>query len=769
MLIAVLLGFLFSIALVFFGKYFKGKASVLITLLPLSLFIYFLTFIPAVSAGQTITEHYAWIPSFNVDLGFTLDGLALLFCLMITGIGFLVFAYTSAYLKNHHYLDRFYGYLSIFMASMLGLVLSDNLISVFVFWELTSISSFFLIGFNNQSEASRKSAKLSLGITGIGGLFLLAAAIVLGNIAGTFSISEMLSSQVAIVNNSGYALAVLFIFGAAFTKSAQFPFHFWLPAAMKAPTPVSTYLHSATMVKAGIYLLLRLTPVLGGTSLWNNTLLWVGLFTMVYAAIHTVFRTDLKSILAYSTISALGIMVFLVGIGTEEALLAVAVFIIVHALYKATLFLITGAIDHATGTRDATVLRGLRKVMLPVAIAAGLAAISNAGIPPSVGFVGKDLIYEGTLHAYSLPILLTALAILTNILLGYAGYVVAIKPFFGKLPERFEKAHPTEFLLWFPPMLLGVAGLLFGIFPGVIEESLIKPIVASVGASTEDIHLQLWHGISPILGLSAITIGTGILLYFLLKPSKKLVHFIDRFEVVSPRNILSQFQVLFEKFSSLWTNFFQNGYLRNYISMIMLVTIGLVSSLLFQNMNYRFQWSEFTELTIYEGIIMLIMLLATVYTVFTKSRLAAVASAGIIGYSICLLFVFYSAPDLAMTQFAIDTLTVILFVLVLYKLPRYLIISDYKMRIRDGVLSLAFGGMISVLALEVLAEPLNLKISQFYAENAYIMAHGKNVVNVILVDFRGADTMIEISVLTVAAIGVFALLKLRLPSSKRHQ
>lgn len=769
MLTAILLGFIFSIFLVFGGKLVKGKFSLISSLVPLSLFVYFAQFIGSISEGKIITKTYEWIPSFGVNLSFKLDGLSLLFTLMITGIGFLVFMYTSAYLKNHNYLDRFYGYLSAFMAAMLGLVLSDNLIALFVFWELTSISSFFLIGFNNTSAASRKSALTALGITGLGGLLLLPGALVLGYITGTYDISAMLAQKELITGHALYPVAVILIFGAAFTKSAQFPFHFWLPGAMKAPTPVSTYLHSATMVKAGIYLLLRLTPVLGGENIWNTSLIIVGGITMLYSAVHTIFRRDLKGILAYSTIAALGILTFLIGLGTKASLLAAGVFIIVHALYKATLFLMTGAIDLSTGTRDVTQLRGLRKIMLPVAIAGVLAALSNAGIPSSIGFVGKDLIYEGTLHFKNNAILLTALALITNVFIAYAGYVAGIKPFLGKLPERFTDVKQPGFLIWFPPVVLAALGLIFGVMPFLLEDALVKPIVSALGQDPSDIHLKLWHGFSTILVLSVITIVSGISLYFLLKPSEKLEDFIEKFEVVSPKSIIEAFVNLFHKFSSLWTNIFQNGYLRNYVSVIIMFLVGIVSYSLLRNTTYQIDYNALSRLTVYEVIMVAILLAAIFYTVFTKSRLAAVASSGVIGYAICLLFVFYSAPDLAMTQFAIDTLTVILFVLVLYRLPKYLRLSDYKMRVRDGILSTLFGGLITVLALEVLAQPANKDIADYYAKNAYLEAHGKNVVNVILVDFRGTDTMIEISVLTIAAIGVFGLLKLRLKSTERKQ
>ncbi|MCF4100469.1 putative monovalent cation/H+ antiporter subunit A [Gillisia sp. M10.2A] len=768
MLIAILLGFIFSLFLVFTGKVFRGKFAILSAAIPLILFIYFAQFIGRISNGEVITEMHSWVPSFGVGLGFTLDGLSLLFSLMITGVGFLVFLYTAAYLKNHKYLDRFYGYLSMFMAAMLGLVLSDNLISLFVFWELTSISSFFLIGFNNSNEASRKSAITALSITGLGGLALLVGAIFLGVVTGTYSIAEMLNSGIDIGSNSYYSIIVVLIFVAAFTKSAQFPFHFWLPGAMKAPTPVSTYLHSATMVKAGIYLLMRLTPVLGAHELWNSTLIVVGAITMVYSAVHTIFRTDLKGILAYSTISALGILVFLIGQGTTDALLAASVFIIVHALYKATLFLMTGVIDLQTGTRDTTVLRGLRKVLFPVAIAGFLAAISSAGIPPSIGFLGKELTYESTLHFEYSAILLIVLIVITKILLLYSGFVAGIRPFAGKLPERFEKVRMPSPLLWMPPLLLAVTGIVFGVFPGIIESSMIKPVVSALGKDGAEVHLQLWHGFNTILWLSVLTIVIGTILYFLIKPTARLEAGIAKLEFLSPKSISLKIWVWFTKFSDIWTNFFQNGYLRSYVSTILVVLIALTGYSLYNTAQFNINFDKFSKVTIYEAVISLIMLVAIFYTVFTRSRLAAVASMGVIGYAICLLFVFYSAPDLAMTQFSIDTLTVILFVLVLYKLPKYLRLSDYKTRIKDGVLSLAVGAIITVLVLEVLAEPVNGEVSDFYANNAYLLAHGKNVVNVILVDFRGADTMIEISVLSIAAIGVFGLLKLRLKKSDQR-
>lgn len=761
MLVAVLLGFIHACILIPAGRFLKGKVAVLNAAIPIGLFVYFCSFIPQVTSAQIIQSNYKWIPSFGVDLNFTLDGLSLIFVLLITGIGSLVFLYTSAYLKNHAHLDRFYGFLSMFMASMLGLVLADNLISVLVFWELTSITSFFLIGFKNYDEGSRKAALTSMGITGFGGVLFLAGTLLIGSIGGTYSIQELLSSGISFSENPYYALILFFIFGAAFTKSAQFPFHFWLPGAMKAPTPVSTYLHSATMVKAGIYLLLRMSPLLGGDPLWHNTLMIFGGVTTIFGAFHTLFRTDLKGILAYSTISALGILVLLIGIGTEAALLAAVFFILVHAIYKATLFLVAGGIDLAVGTRDVTKLSGLRKWLLPLTVAGFLGAVANAGIPPSIGFLGKDLIYESTLHAPWGKVAITALAIITNILLLYAGFVVGIKPFFRKPSHPEDEIQKSPFLIWAPAVLIGSLGIVLGVVPA-LGESLVIPAVTAVIGSDFTTHIQLWHGFTLILLLSAITIGTGFSLYFIFKPSQKKVETIAKIDFAAPKYLANLFVLSFKRFATVWTRFFNSGYVRYYILTVLVFIIAIIGFKLFEKPLIYMDLSKLKEVSMFEMGTIVIMLLAILFTVFTSSRLTAIAAMGVLGYAICIIFVFYGAPDLAMTQFAIDTLTVILFVLVLYRLPKYLNLSDTRSRIRDGILSIAFGVLITFICLAVLAEPFSREVTDFYAANAYNLAHGKNVVNVILVDFRGMDTLVEITVLAISALGVYSLLKLQM-------
>jgi multicomponent Na+:H+ antiporter subunit A len=639
---------------------------------------------------------------------------------------------------------------------------------MFVFWELTSNSSFFLIGFNHNDSASRKSSLIALAVTGGGGLLLLVGVLMLGYFGQSFSIFELISQADVLRSGAMYGWILFFIFAGAFTKSAQFPVHFWLPGAMKAPTPVSTYLHSATMVKAGVYLLARLTPVLGNHEFWNTTLVIVGSVTMLYAALHTLFRTDMKSILAYSTISALGIMVFLIGLGTREALLAVSVFILVHALYKATLFLVTGIVDHETGTRDLTRLRGLGRVLMPVAIAGFLAGLANAGIPPSFGFIGKDLIYEATLHMDHWGGLFTGAAVITNVLLLWAGFAVGLKPFTGKLQESFQKVHLPSPLMWVPPLILAVLGIVFGLFPGLISESFIGKIHQSIYVtSLGEPHLKLWHGFNLVLLLSSITIASGLILYLILKPTRKFEPMLSALGFIAPISIFRKGWKLFLKISLKYTNILQFGLLRFYLMIILLFLITMLGYKLITGVPIRFSWSHFAPVSFYEAIIAGLMLVSILLVVLSRSRLYAVAAMGVVGYALCLLFMDFGAPDLAMTQFTIDTLTVVLFVLVLYNLPKYLNYSNPPARIRDSLIGIAFGLIVVWLALEVIQEPLNRETSKFYAENAYVLAKGKNVVNVILVDFRGLDTLGEITVLTVAALGVYSLLRLQIVPEKK--
>lgn len=771
MLFSVLSGLLFALSILLIGKKLKTNWSLSLLIVPISLFIYFASHISYVSKGNSLNEFFNWVPSLGINLDFKLDGLSLLFALMITGIGSAIFIYARKYLKGHIYFDRFFGYLLLFMSSMLGLVLSNNALTLFVFWELTSISSFFLIGFNNDHKDSRESAINALSITGLGGFFLLAALILLGNIAGTFNIAELVNHRDIILAHPLYPLVIGLLFIGAFTKSAQFPFHFWLPDAMKAPTPVSAYLHSATMVKAGVYLLARFSPILGGTSYWNNTLIIIGGITMLYGAIHSLFRLDLKGILAYSTISALGVLVFLLGLGTQEAMVAVSVFILAHALYKATLFLVTGIIDHETGTRNIMELGGLRKVLPPVALAGILAALSSAGLPLiTIGFIGKDLIYEATLN-YGNPNLvwtLTILAIITNIALVAAGFMAGLKPFLGKLTKPFESLKLPYKEMWIPPLALALLGVIFGCFPGTISQYITTPTTNSILAYSTNIHLASWHGWTLVLFLSIGTLLLGSVVYILNKPSDTKLASIERLNSISPKNILLGIGKKTIILSQRYTNNLHNGYLRSYHLKIILFAEAILAYKLWVSGPIYIDFQSLNYPDFYETAIVLVLIGALYLMLKTPSRLTAVVSMSVIGYCTCLIFVIYSAPDLAMTQFTIDTLSTVLFVLVLYKLPGFLNLTSKKVVFRDTLVAIGFGLIIAAIAFKMWSEPIVNNIADFYGENAYILAKGKNVVNVILVDFRGIDTMFETVVLSIAAIGVYSLIRLRLNSSEKE-
>ncbi|HLV23880.1 MAG TPA: putative monovalent cation/H+ antiporter subunit A [Moheibacter sp.] len=753
--------FVVAFLILFSGNLARPKYFKFITALPLLLFFYFGYYLVNLQWEPSLLLKYDWIPSLGINLDFKLDGLSILFSLLITGIGSLIYFYASDYLKNAHYLNRFYCYLTLFMGAMLGLVLSDNLITIFIFWELTSITSFFLIGFNNEEENSRKSAMTAFAITGLGGFFLLSGFLLIANISGTYSITELMGSRELLQNNPLYLLILIFIFGGAFTKSAQFPFHFWLPGAMAAPTPVSAYLHSATMVKAGIYLLARFAPVLSDGYIWNYTLMIVGGITMIYGAFHSIFRTDLKSILAYSTISALGIIVFLLGIGTEYAIYAAVTFILVHALYKATLFLVAGIIDHAVHTRDITQLWGLGKYMPVVATAAIIAALSSAGVPLTFGFLSKDLIYESTLNISQWGIWLTVLVISTNVLLACAGFLAGVKPFLGKSSYKKNEFHRPSFLLWLPVVILSCLTLIYGIFPFLVDNGILKYAFQSIAVNEPNIYLKIWHGFNTVLLLSVLTIFLGAVLFVFNRYLRRPLQNIYKLEAISPQHLTESFGEFTRKFAFIYTRLMHNGYLRNYLIVIIVFITVLVGYRLFTTLPIQVITEDLSGFRIYELTVFIIIVISTLYTIKTTSRLTAITSLGVIGYCLCLIFVFYGAPDLAMTQFAIDTLTVVLFVLVLFKLPGFLPFRNKKIIVRDALVSLGFGGLIMLITLQSLVYPANKEISRFYAENAYVLAKGKNIVNVILVDFRGFDTLIESIVLSIAALGVYGILKYR--------
>lgn len=768
----IFVGFTLSFLILFFGKYIKNKFNFIYTAYPIFCLLAFIPYITQISSTTHIIAKQSWVPQYGINLNLRIDGFSLLFALLISGIGSLIYLYTHKYLYGQKNIDKFFAYLTLFMSSMLGLVLSDNTIALFIFWELTSISSFFLIGFNSDDETSRKNAKMALSVTGFGGFFLLASFIWIGQIVGSYDFSDILAQKELILNNSGLPFILAFLFIGAFTKSAQFPFQFWLPNAMKAPTPVSAFLHSATMVKAGIFLLARFFPIVGTHEIWTSTLTIIGCVTMLYGAFNSLYKTDLKAILAYSTISMLGIFVLLLGIGTPMAIKAFTVLIVAHALYKASLFMITGIIDHEAHTRDITLLSGLKKIMPLVFISGILTIISSAGIPLTFGFIAKELLYESILHSnlmVQISWFLLIAAIIANILSAYASFQVGIKPFVGILPEKYEKNKPVHIFLVLPTLLLAVAGIFYGIVPQIADQILINNATNAIFKSEfVELPLKIWHGFNIILLLSGITILSSIGLFLARKISKKKEDYLNNYSNLKPEILFENFKNSIKQIGYKYTQIMHNGYLRIYIMTIICFIIIVVGYRLFTEVPLEINTAQLSSFRLYELVVFFIILVAVFVTITTQSRLTSIASMSIVGYCICLMFVFYGAPDLAMTQFTIDTLTLVLFVLVLFRLPPFMSYAKPKIIIRDAIISLIFGALISIITLQALVSPAEKELSKFYADNAYLMAKGKNIVNVILVDFRGFDTLVETIVLTIAALGVYSLLKLQVSSSDKE-
>jgi multicomponent Na+:H+ antiporter subunit A len=757
--VAVLSGFVLALIAPWIYRIARGATGWLLAIFPSILFAYFLRSVEVIAGGDALRVYYPWVASLGINLSFYLDGLSLLFGLLITGIGALVLVYTGGYLKDHPHLGRFYGFLLMFMASMLGVVLADNTICLFLFWELTSVSSFLLIGFEHEKETSRAAALQALLVTSLGGLALLGGFLLLDQAGGSRELSLLLSRGDAIRSHSLYVPIVLLVVVGAFTKSAQFPFHFWLPAAMEAPTPVSAYLHSATMVKAGVYLLARMTPALADTSLWTGALTGFGAVTMLFAAVLAFRQSDLKLILAYSTISALGIMVMLLGVGTPLALQAMIVFLFGHALYKGALFMLAGAIDHETGTRDVNRLSGLRSAMPASAAAALLAAMSMAAVPMLFGFYGKELFYEA-LATEPTQVLLIA-SVITSMIFVAVAILAGIKPFIGEKVSTPKHAHEAPITLLLGPVILAGTSLILGVLPSVIDTSVLLPPIRAVLRKPISLELALWHGINPIFLLSMATLASGAALFAfrdrLLSLSRPLASLRDW----GPKHGYSLALAGLNATAKAQTRLLQSGYLRYYLLIVIATATVLSGYKLLQHIESD-TLGRPMDFSFYEAALAMLILLAAFMATQARSRLAAIAALGVVGFSVALVFVLFSAPDLAMTQFSIETLTVIVFVLALYHLPRFGNLSSAWTRARDASVALTAGALITLMALTATGVQLHPKISTYFTENSVSLAHGHNIVNVILVDFRGLDTLGEITVLAIAAVGVYGLLKLRL-------
>ncbi len=742
------------------SKIFKYKAIVL-ALIQIGVFIYFTTKIPIITDGEIILFKLPWIPQLGLELSFMLNGLSLAFALLITGIGALVFIYAHAYMKSYYNTDQFYFFLFLFSGAMLGLVISENLIQLFIFWELTSFLSFLLITFFHEKESARKAAFQSLFITGFGGLILLTGIILIGNIVQTYSLNEWIRQGDIIRESTMYLPGLILILIGAFTKSAQFPFHFWLPGAMQAPTPVSSYLHSATMVKAGFFLLASLNPVLGGTNEWTYIIPIFGVMTLLVGSYFAITQKDIKDILAYTTISALGILILLIGIDTKLSIKAAILFLFIHAFYKATLFMVAGIIDKKTGTREISKLGGLARYMPITFIVALLALFSMAGLPPMLGFLGKELIYEAKVQSPGIASLILILGVASNILMIAVSLLFLKKVFLGKV-RKYDKQPNEKGLFIIGPAMLAVLSLVFGLFPNVLGNSIIEPAIQSIFLETYQVKLSIWHGFNKVFYLSLFTVVAGFGLYYLL--IKKSV-VLKKWRYLNSRLFNIEFSEVFSKvidnfidFSKRSTSIIQHGFHRYYILTIIIVT----TALLWLQVYLTRGWILETNLSInpfYITGLVVVSSIAAIYSAINKSRITTIIAMGVVGYGISLIYLYYSAVDLAITQIIVETLTIVIFVIVLQKLPRFAKLSSKATKIRDFLIALSFGAVMTVLALKAIHVEFNRPISDFFIKNSLDKAYGKNIVNVILVDFRALDTLGEVTVLTIAALGVFVLLK----------
>ncbi len=715
---------------------------------------------PAVMRGETVTARLDWLPGLGLNANFFLDGLGLLFAGLILGIGLLIIIYARFYLSREDPMGQFYSYLLLFQGAMVGIVLSDNVLLLLIFWELTSLSSFLLIGYWRHLPEGRQGARMALAVTGAGGLAMIAGMLLLGHVVGSYDLTTILENRAAIQASPLYLPALVLILLGCFTKSAQFPFHFWLPHAMAAPTPVSAYLHSATMVKAGLFLMARMWPVLSGTDAWFYLVATTGLVTMLIGAVIALFKDDLKALLAFSTVSHLGLITMLLGFGTRAAAIGAVFHIINHASFKAALFMSAGIVDHAAHTRDIKRLGGLRTLMPVTFTLAAVAGLSMAGIPPLNGFLSKEMMLEEAAHTVWADIgwLVPTLATLAALFSAAYSFRYVAHVFLGPVRDDYPaEPHDPGTGMWLPPALLTALVVLIGLFPMTMAAPIVETAAGAVtGGQLAELEIKLWHGVTPALVMSVIAIAGGFVLL--------AAHgWLDRVWTTMPR---PEAKAIFDalvgaatRASRAVTDTLHDGSMTRYGAIL----LGFVLAL----GGYAFFTGDMappTRPTMEIAIIPLLgwvgVILATALVViYHRNRLVTLVLIGVVGLVVSLAFTYLSAPDLALTQISVEVVTVVLMLLALNFLPRETPLeSSPARRMRDAALSIAaglgVGGLIHALMVRDFAFP---SISEYHLANSHDLGGGNNVVNVILVDFRGYDTFGEITVLGIAAIVIFAV------------
>ncbi|WP_105995805.1 Na+/H+ antiporter subunit A [Staphylococcus agnetis] len=782
--IAVILPLIFALIIPVLYRFYKRvHLGWFVLPIPVVLFAYFLTYLQPTMSGHYEKASMKWMPQIGMNFDIYVDGLGLLFSLLITGIGSLVVLYSISYLSRSEQLGNFYCYLLMFMSAMLGVVLSDNLLVLYLFWELTSFSSFLLISFWRHKEKSLYGAMKSMMITVFGGLSLLGGFILLYIASGTWSIRELVRHVDDIHTSPFFLLAMIFIIIGAMTKSAQFPFYIWLPDAMEAPTPVSAYLHSATMVKAGIYLIARLTPLFAVSQGWIWTVTLFGLVTLFWGSLNATKQQDLKGILAFSTVSQLGMIMSMLGIGAVSyhfngaenqfyvAAYSAAIFhLINHATFKGALFMITGAVDHATGTRDIKKLGGLMTIM-PISFTLTIiTSLSMAGVPPFNGFLSKEQFLEAMIEVTSanvfslntLGLLLPIVAVIGSIFTFVYSFKFITEIFLGNYqPDALpHKAHEASILMNIPPIILSTLVIAIGLFPSLVSTPLVEPAVKSI-ANIDNItaEFHLWHGFTPAFMATLIIYVVGAIL---LLTHKKWVPVIKGLPQFLTLNYWYDQTGRYSPFyATQLTRTYMTGFSRNNIVIIFttLIIITVVTLIL---VPFTFDFKHVSPIRPYEFISVITIIIAAVMIMFARSRLFSIIMLSAVGYSMAIFFIFFNAPDLALTQFVVETISTALFLLCFYHLPN---MSRYnetpKFKIVNVVISISVGLIVTILGLIAYGNRHFISISEFYKKHVYDLAEGKNMVNVILVDFRGTDTLFESAVLGIAGMAIYTLIKLR--------
>ncbi|XID93725.1 Na+/H+ antiporter subunit A [Paenibacillaceae bacterium WGS1546] len=793
---AVLLPLAWAGLLPLFGRRLgRLHAGWIVLPIPVVLFVYFSIQLPLIGS-EAVMESLAWMPSIGLDFTVYLDGLSLLFTLLISGIGGLVVLYSIFYLdRNKEAIVSFYTYLLIFMGAMLGVVLSDNLIVLYGFWELTSISSFLLIAFWHQREKSQYGAQKSMLITVFGGLAMLAGFILLYVMTGTFSVRETLSQVAQLADNPLFTTTLALILLGAFTKSAQFPFHIWLPDAMEAPTPVSAYLHSATMVKAGLYLVARLTPIFAIQAQWFWLVTGIGLLTLIYGSVQAIKQKDLKAMLAYSTISQLGLIMCLLGLGSAfytgeaggefyaKATAAALFHLLNHAMFKGALFMVVGIVDHETGTRDLRKLGGLMAVMPVTFTIAVIGAGSMAGLPPFNGFLSKEMFFTAILQIRQFELghltawggLVPVIAWIASVFTFAYSMVLVVRTFGGKLQKDRLEVHPHEapMGLLFSPVVLASLVVVTGLFPNLLGAALVEPAMAAIHplllAEGErfEVHLQYWHGWTTeiFMTIGVIAVGTGmVLLYRRLKLHNK-----EWSNGLNVNRLYDGGLRSLDRLSLRMTDRYMTGSIRRYLVYIFVFFIAALGITLLLSGGIGWTDMELAPASAYETLVVLVMVVSALLIPWIKKRIAAILVTGAVGYMVTMLFVLYRAPDLALTQMIVETVSVALFLLCFRYLPKDNLASNSP-RSRWFNLAIAAGAGFIMTVIVIGASGMRAfeSISGFFVNESYRLAGGKNMVNVILVDFRGFDTMLEIAVLGIASLGIYSMIRLRLAESKQR-